>query len=93
MEFIERVLSTEPSLELAGVNVFANDEGINLNSNTELIGKEFKVGIYDLSGKRILLERISADYTNLISVQSYGIFIVKIEGNEGVMTEKVYLNK
>ena len=93
LEFIERVLSTEPSLELTGVNVFANKEGINLNFNTELIGKDFKVGIYDLSGKRILLEKINADYANIIPVQSYGILIVKIEGNEGVMTKKVYLEK
>jgi hypothetical protein len=93
LEFVERVLSVDPSLELKGINIMADEMGINLYFTSALQGKEFKVGVYNLSGKRVLLENITSSDKEMISVKSYGILIVRVEGNKGVMTKKIFLNK
>jgi hypothetical protein len=77
-------------LGLEGVNIYANDNGIVINTEEVLANSTFEV--YNIAGKLITSNTISSKY-EILSTEGFvsGIYLVKLNTPEGVITKKVFL--
>jgi len=77
-------------LGLEGVNIYANDNGIVINTEEVLANSTFEV--YNIAGKLITSNTVSSTY-EVVSNEGFvsGIYLVKLNTPKGVITKKVFL--
>ena len=77
-------------LGLEGVNIYANDNGIVINTEEVLANSTFEV--YNIAGKLITSNTVSSTY-EVVSNEGFvsGIYLVKLNTPQGVTTKKVFL--
>ena len=77
-------------LGLEGVNIYANDNGIVINTEEVLANSTFEV--YNIAGKLITSNTVLSTY-EVVSNEGFvsGIYLVKLNTPQGVATKKVFL--
>ena len=77
-------------LGLEGVNIYANDNGIVINTEEVLVNSTFEV--YNIAGKLITSNTVSSSY-EVVSTEGFvsGIYLIKLNTPQGVTTKKVFL--
>ena len=75
---------------LEGVNIYANDNGIVINTEEVLANSTFEV--YNIAGKLITSNTVLSTY-EVVSNEGFvsGIYLVKLNTPQGVATKKVFL--
>jgi hypothetical protein len=77
-------------LTLEGVNIYANENGIVINTEEVLANSTFEV--YNIAGKLITSNTVSSTY-EVVSTEGFvsGIYLVRLNTPQGITTKKVFL--
>ncbi|MDZ7775740.1 MAG: T9SS type A sorting domain-containing protein [Bacteroidales bacterium] len=74
--------------ELTGVNVYAHDHNIYFNADENLSNATMTV--YNTIGQVVLTTKVESG-SEIIRMETRGAYIVRLQSNEGNMTEKVII--
>jgi sugar lactone lactonase YvrE len=85
-----KVTGIAEDLADTGVSIFSNSNQIQINFLDAHSAKS-KIAIYDLQGKLIFLKSNQNKLQASFELPKSGIYIVKVENANGILTKKVYL--
>jgi hypothetical protein len=81
-------IGVEENSELAGVNVYAHDQNIYFNADENLTNGTMT--IYNTIGQVVMTSNVETG-SEIIRMENRGAYIVKVQSNEGSLTEKVII--
>ncbi len=86
----EKITSISDELADSGISIFSSASNIQINF-ADAKSATAQIAVYDLQGRLLLLESNQSKEQINLGLNETGIFIVKVENANGVLTKKVYL--